>query len=552
MNGKHPIDDLFARGLRDAEATPPPAVWQGIVRERGKARPAPAEPPAPAKTRRRWGLAAILLLLLGAAGYWLVAQENPAQNVQASTQTSPGGEGRSATDHAGPESGSPNPDSRSTKDQSATTPNPAQTEAATSSAKPTAAAAEKQAHTPGASPAQTENKHTSEKPTEKGATRSKKREAHNAALATTSGNNRRTGGATEDGGNTDEPMSGEVSTSPAAGDAALDPSSGKAAMTKKGRTGGSDLEGSGPPEKMASSTSLRTSPDVHLPTLDVTITPYMNSAALPLGPFLRGDSTAPYVLNKGQLWFAAQAEWAALNGEWKGGGAQAQQLNTSETWRKGNGLGIAFGYEWQSGWAIGLGIGVNRQRSRFLRRETQAAHSEVVIDTTWTASPLGDPTNYTWDIIQTVVQEPVVERDLSATNTYMYLRIAPEVGYRFAQMKRFGLSARLAPVIMVNTSRKGNSVTTTVRTDSTDTAPATTVLPLEDGSLDDRFPLTMAVSAGLELRYRLLDRWSVSALPTFTYWMPRTGSDKPMLSMTELGGALRLRYDLRHKERRVK
>ena len=35
MNGRHPIDDLFARGLRDAEATPPPAVWEGIVRERG-------------------------------------------------------------------------------------------------------------------------------------------------------------------------------------------------------------------------------------------------------------------------------------------------------------------------------------------------------------------------------------------------------------------------------------------------------------------------------------------------------------------------------------
>ena len=34
MKGEHPIDDLFARGLRDAESTPPAAVWEGIDRER--------------------------------------------------------------------------------------------------------------------------------------------------------------------------------------------------------------------------------------------------------------------------------------------------------------------------------------------------------------------------------------------------------------------------------------------------------------------------------------------------------------------------------------
>jgi hypothetical protein len=38
MSERHPIDELFSRTLHDAEVTPPPAVWEGIVRERAKRR----------------------------------------------------------------------------------------------------------------------------------------------------------------------------------------------------------------------------------------------------------------------------------------------------------------------------------------------------------------------------------------------------------------------------------------------------------------------------------------------------------------------------------
>lgn len=64
MKEQHPIDELFARALRDGEAPPPPAVHEGLARQRGWKT-------TTGLPRRAWPL---LLLLLGAmAGYWLTA-----------------------------------------------------------------------------------------------------------------------------------------------------------------------------------------------------------------------------------------------------------------------------------------------------------------------------------------------------------------------------------------------------------------------------------------------------------------------------------------------
>ncbi|MCC7501195.1 MAG: hypothetical protein IT229_01610 [Flavobacteriales bacterium] len=64
MSERHPIDELFHRVLQDAEVTPPPAVWEGIVRKR---------------TKRRggyWGWLAAGLLLLGCAGAFLIHNDH--------------------------------------------------------------------------------------------------------------------------------------------------------------------------------------------------------------------------------------------------------------------------------------------------------------------------------------------------------------------------------------------------------------------------------------------------------------------------------------------
>jgi hypothetical protein len=542
MNGKHPIDDLFARTLRDAEATPPPAVWEGIVRERGRGQRTVV------KHRSRWGLAAVLLLLLGAAGYWTLTQ----QEVPAS---------------AGKEHASLPP---SVSAEQPTTPAPSQ-ESSTQVDPQTSDKAERQTPTsdPSAGVEEQQEVRTSVSSPERASTGSDKNT--NRSTASSSGHHPKGPGAAHasvDATSTEMPKvhkpAGDadqrarrdgidVPKTSQVLDAVPDPGRASGLSSASQSEGGAEKEEHAAAQPAISEQQSRQAPDIHLAMLTGLVTPFANNVAPPPGPILQGDSTPAYVLKKGQLWFALQGEWATLNGAWKGTRQEVTELNESETWGEGQGLSLVVGREWLNGWSVGLGIGANKQRSRFLRREVEASHIETVVDTVWTGTAMAAQTNYTWDIVETVQTEPGVEHDFSATNSYTRLRIAPEVSYQLLRKKRFSLSARLAPVMMFDIGRQGNTIVQTVTTDSLETTTAaTSVLPLNDASLDDRFPMSLAVSGGLDFRYRICERWSVSALPTFNYWMPRAEGRVPSLTMNELGGALRLRYDLRHQERRLK
>ncbi len=536
MSGKHPIDDLFARGLRDAEATPPPAVWKGIVRERDQR--------GAVKRRSWWGLAALLLLFLGAAGYWTLADQErmPAgENSQGEAGSTPGG-GASLTEN--PTSGATVlPDQRSTDGQ----------ENGTKDMNTTSVGSDRDLTMEGSRASGSAENALDPSPETNGSDRrtanlaeekSRKvnRAAGDIAKADRPGGKSRTVGGRHNG------------STPEAVKAASEP--GQASNENEGplQVGTDPVGAEGATQEALGQTHARLSPDVHLDNLIPLTTPFANNAATAPGPILQGDSTPTYLLQKGNWWVAAQGEWSMLNGSWKGIGEEVPELNASETWREGQGLSVVVGRSWLSGWSLGLGIGANTQRSRFLRRESEPGRSETVVDTTWTGTAVsGEVTNYTWDIVNMVVAEPGTERELSATNRYMRLRIAPEVGYEVVQRKRFTLGARLSPVMMIDMGRKGNTLVLSTSADTLETlTSATAVRALEDASVDGRFPLSLAVSAGLEMRYRLSDHWSLAALPTFTYWMPRAEGAVPALSMNELGGAVRLRYDFRHNERRVK
>lgn len=77
-------------------------------------------------------------------------------------------------------------------------------------------------------------------------------------------------------------------------------------------------------------------------------------------------------------------------------------------------------------------------------------------------------------------------------------------------------------------------------------------MPLDDRSLDERFPLSLMLSAGLEASYRLSPGYSVAVAPTATYGTA-VGRNRMAahLTTTEFGASLRLRYDMRHRERRA-
>lgn len=76
MSERRPIDELFARALRNAEATPPDRVWEGVVRDRGWAHLTLL------RLQRRWGMLAVLLLLGGASAYWGMGGMNAERNTR--------------------------------------------------------------------------------------------------------------------------------------------------------------------------------------------------------------------------------------------------------------------------------------------------------------------------------------------------------------------------------------------------------------------------------------------------------------------------------------
>ena len=539
MNGKHPIDDLFARGLRDAEAQPPPTVWEGIVRERDQR--------GAGKRRSRWGLAALLLLLLGAAGYWtLIHQKEPSSSEKEhAAVTPPSGGEESAVGTANVETsviaepGQARTEQGQVQQASGASPLGDQGRSRQADNSSGAGGANAEEPTPGATEARTDQR--------------SKTQLSNATVGVTPSKSKRT-------------IKPKPEENPSVARAA-DPGTDANMATRTGdvppsgmeKPKSADVSGAAAEEKPGASLEAsseqptRVSPDVHLASLTGLVTPFVNNTAVAPGPLLQGDSTPAYVLKKGQYWFALQGEMSLVNGSWKGTGREVSELNASETWRGGQGLSLVVGREWLSGWSVGLGIGATKQRSRFLRREVEPAHAETVIDTTWTITPMGTQTNYTWDIVETLVSEPGVERDYSATNSYTRLRIAPEVSRDLLRKKRLTLTARLAPVMMFDIGRTGNTIVPSSTMDSLETVTTSTgTLQLNDASLDERFPMTFAISAGLELRYRFCERWSAGLLPAFTYWMPRAEGRVPSLSMNELGCGVRLRYDFRHQERRVK
>ncbi len=532
MNRKHPIDELFAQTLRDAEAQPPPAVWEGIVRDRQKK--------GAQRLRRWWGYAAILLLLVGAAGYWAMRPTESDQLIEnQSVGSAPARDAQAPAEAIEEQSTGTDPK------EPISSPAPAEqqqllTEASDPRTTPESSS-QAQAHPDEVSP-----KPEAPKANNKG----QKGAVTVGASAAADGmkTEKARGNQTKD---TDPAKEGTASfQAKDPGSAALD--NGSTLGPEPAISASAPLED--PAQPSAPEHPSRSTPDVHLPELSTLPSPMLQtSEVLAPGPLLKGDTVPTYLLSRGRLWFALQADMAVLNGEWRGSGPEVADLNSSEAWRNGQGLGLAAGYEWMNGWSVGLGIGVNRQRSRFLRQEVEGGSTETVVDTTWTSYAAGPMTNTTWDIIETTIVEPGVEHEYNATNTYTQLRIAPEVSYQFTDLKRFSVHGRIAPMLLMDIGRKGNTLVSAPTGNNTDTSTITlTVLPLTDPSLDDRFPMRFAVSAGVELRYQLLDRWSLAASPTCTWWLPRAEGPTPSLTMTEMGGMVRLRYELRQKERFVK
>jgi hypothetical protein len=260
----------------------------------------------------------------------------------------------------------------------------------------------------------------------------------------------------------------------------------------------------------------------------------------------------PYVLRNKRIFVGLQLDWASVNGQWRGTGEEVAALNRSETWLDRKSMGTVAGLRWRSGLHVALAASASQQRSRFLHTMSVAGNTSTTLDTTWIATAAGPQTVYTWDIVPVTITEPGIEERTTATNTYTQFRMAPELGYghRFG---RWSLGGRVGPMITATLSRKGRTlVPDPVQPDGNELPPNPPfVISADDRSVDERFRLTFGAFAALDIHYHLTEAITLGAGPVWSTNFAGSGGTVPAASLSELGGAFRLLFDLPERERKT-
>jgi hypothetical protein len=545
MKGEHPIDDLFARGLRDAEITPPTAVWEGIVRERNWAHITLLQ------LRRRWGYMLLGLLLLGGGTAYFAAQEGSAGTTQGTTVLA-SKEPIAAVQAEGVATTSATIEGRETQE-----PRPAH-------ASPGHVASQEAEH-PGGSTAgsnTTSHPHTSSSITS----------AYNAVGA---------GKPNVPVASNARPGQDRASAADASRAAADHERSAAAQQVPDiNTTLTADMHEGLPSSATGSSTRMEDAPQVA--PLDGGITPTANAIATDArtyssGAAFLGDARwmrtlpslvtvalgadpepinahpeDPYVLRNKRVFVGLQFDWTAVSGKWRGSAEEVAALNRSETWLDRKGTGVVMGLRWRSGLHVALAASASQQRSRFLHTMQVAGDTSTTVDTTWIATAAGPQTVYTWDIVPVMITEPGIEERTMATNTYTQLRMAPELGYghRFG---RWSLGVRVGPMITATLSRKGRTlVPDPVQPDGNELPPnPPIVISADDRSVDERFRLSFGAFAALDIQYHLTEAIMLGAGPVWSTNFAGSGGTVPAASLSELGGAFRLLFDLPERERKT-
>jgi hypothetical protein len=260
----------------------------------------------------------------------------------------------------------------------------------------------------------------------------------------------------------------------------------------------------------------------------------------------------PYVLRNKRIFFGLQLEWTSASGEWRGTGEEVAALNRSETWLDRKGIGAVGGLRWRSGLHLALAANASQQRSRFLRTMTIAGDTTTTVDTTWIATAAGPQTVYTWDIVPVTIAEPGIEERTTATNTYTQLRMAAELGYGH-RLGRWSLGLRAGPMITATMTRKGKTlVPGPVQPDGDEQPPnPPMVMAVDDRYVDERFRLSVGAFAAADINFHLTEAITLGAGPMWSTNFAGSGGTVPVASVSELGGAFRLLFDLPERERKA-
>ena len=478
MNGEHPIDDLFARGLREAGSTPPPAVWEGIVRKRGAWHRRLLQP-------RRRPLYALLLLLLAGGVYRMGSTDAPPPTV-AGTDPTTLEQGIAPQVRTRP-AGSTTPEHTSGQEDlgfaSSTTDTPV-------SAEPSGEV--------GGGP--------TARPLQKNAPSPVLHAAH-GSIATP-----RLGGATPAG---DLTMASGA-RHPGGSSAGLFPhgdrrmaATGGVATPITSLPEGADARAQDPaPHRVSPDMEASTHEAAHHGTARLQL---LGAELLPTVPTAspQGGKTVPYVRPDGNWWIGVHGTLYGERRHWEEGDPSVRAaLNDAENGRRAWGLGLLGGRTWNSGWRIGTGVEWVDARYDFQHVERQRiSHTEI---NSYVVSLGSDVLMNMVDSVTTVEEQ---ERTVRAINRYRSLRIPIDVAWE-QPWRRWHYGLRTGLAYEHASFREG----TMLLREPADGDAAASIQPTDitELSYKDRVSQQVTASVGLHLRYTLDQAWALWCGPQYT------------------------------------
>lgn len=517
MKERHPIDDLFRKGLYDSEATPPADVWQRVVAQRSWGHRLLVG------LQRRWAIGLVGAALLLAPLAWYAASAGNGAEVAQDLSVASGSAGVSGT------GSTPKVDAEGTAQVAAQlamanaaheapdvvpdnkTGSASGGERAGARAEEPANGAEARAGSPKESPAHAEGWSSG---LERGS-------ALGAGAAATSSIGANSGMANDERGASNN-------------SASANDRSANTAINADTRVADRPIEDDYVMEDMV---MLRTRLSAADRALDS-----MRSATKPV--------EAPYVLPHGAWWMGVQFGWNEWNGGWRGDGRLAEELNAAETWQSGWQAGFVGGRTWRSGLSVSAGIEYASLKSRFLFTEERIDVSDsgmaMVLDTTWSVNAVAPDSSYvvyTYDIAYVPVEGLGENARYNATNRYALLSIPLEASYQW-NIGRWTLAPRVGAAFNWMVGRSGRTLVA-----SGNDGPPRSV-PLSDASAADRFGLWITGSVGVDVGYALDERTQVFVGGGYNSLLASGGELRPALGGSHL--RLRLVREFGLKQRKAK
>lgn len=492
MKEQHPIDDLFARMLRDTEEVPPAEVWHGVVRSRSGAHMLLL------RLRRKWGWLALLLLLFGTGGY-LAGTSMRTPGSQAGTPATP----------------------------SAALPEPPLIVAGT--------AADRQRD--GAS----DSLHPASVPVHTGHNTASEVDAQTVPQA-----NMLSMPSPPANRHVDVATAGTAATGPLAHEPAAAPILHKTPVRADGSTALPILSHSAPSREVKVDTDRSDGDPALAPAGEVVLAASIGRSGLerirPIGiePFPLDPALAtpaphhlPPAMRQPVPWIALTAGSYRETRTWHGGPASlAEALRSTETPHYTIGLGVLAGLEWRGGWNLAMGLEYNASRYQFHHRD----HIRTRIDSlvthvvTFNSMVVGS-------YVDTLPAIRETEETVASVNRYTSLRIPVEAGWHRAWWRwHYGLRAGVSADF--NTMRSGFTLVNGPEGART----------VDVAGVEKRNSVQVGGNVALDIGYALHERLALWASPGYgTSLLSLSSTDTaPQATSARWGIRFRLAYTFHH------